>query len=52
MIRTNNDPAAKTVAQVDDPRTADETDHVWERCPECEEEDLKQGKDVRLRVCL
>lgn len=52
MIRTNNDPAAKTVAEVDDPGTADEPDHIWKRCPECQDEDLKQGKGVRQSVCL
>lgn len=52
MIRTNNDPAAKTVAEVDDPGTADEPDHVWERRPECQDEDLEQGKGVRLSACL
>lgn len=52
MIRTDNDPAAETVAEVDDPGTADEPDHVWKRCPECQDEDLKQGEGVRLSVCL
>lgn len=40
MIWTNNNPAAKTVAQVDDPDTADETDDIRKRCPECQDEDL------------
>lgn len=41
MIRSEDDPAAKTVTQVDNSSAADETDNIWESCPECQDENLK-----------
>lgn len=40
MIRAKDDPAAQTVTQVDDSSTADETDNIWESCPECQDENI------------
>ena len=45
MIWAENDPATKTVTQVDDSSTADETDNVWESSPKCQEENLKVAKE-------
>lgn len=44
MIRSDDDPATKTVAEVDDASTADEADDVGQRCPERQDEDLKMGR--------
>lgn len=41
MIWAKYDPAAKTVTYVDNSSTADETDNIRERCPECQDENLK-----------
>lgn len=43
MIRAQDNPATKTVTQVDDSRAADETDNIWESCPECQDEDLEMN---------
>lgn len=41
MIGAEDYPATKTVTQVDDSSAADETDNIWESCPECQDENLK-----------
>lgn len=48
MIRAKDDPAAKTVTQVDYSSTADETDNIWESCPECQDENLKIATEHML----
>lgn len=40
MIRAKNNPATKTVTQVDDSSAADETDNIWESCPQCQDENI------------
>lgn len=47
VIRAKDDPAAQTVTQVDDSSTADETDNIWESCPECQDENLK----IAIQYC-
>lgn len=49
MIWAKDYPAAKTVTQVDDSSTADETDNIWESCPECQDENLKIAKRLLLK---
>lgn len=44
MIWTNDDPATKAITQIDDSSTADETDNIWESCPECQDENIIFGK--------
>lgn len=44
MIRSDDDPATKTVAYVDDAGTADEADDVRQRRPERHNENLKMGR--------
>lgn len=41
MIWAKYDPAAKTVTYVDNSSTADETDNIRERCPECQDKNLQ-----------
>lgn len=43
MIRAQDDPAAEAVAQVDDSSTAGEADYVWQRRPQCQDENLEEG---------
>ena len=44
MVRTEHNPAAETIAQVDDPSTADEADDVWERGSQCQDKNLEAGR--------
>ena len=45
MVWAEDDPAAKTVTQVDNSSAADETDNIWESCPQCQDENLKIAPD-------
>ena len=41
MVGSEDDPPAEAVAQVDDGGAADEPDHVGERGPQSQDEDLE-----------
>lgn len=47
VVRSEDDPAAEAVAQVDDSDAAAEADHVGERCSERDDENLRQEKAQR-----
>jgi len=45
VIRAQDDPAAEAVTHVDYPSAADEPDHIRERRPHRQDEDLKMATD-------
>lgn len=51
VIWTQDYPATKTVTEVDDSSTADESDNIWESCPECQDENLKIDPEHKSEQC-
>lgn len=46
MVWAKDNPATETVAQVYDSSTADETDNIWESCPQCQDENLENPQKI------
>lgn len=46
MVRSQHDPAAEAVAQIDDSDTAAEANYIRKRCPKCHDQDLQTAQRV------